>query len=352
MRTDLPALKETLRIPEIWKILGLPGTPGPSCRSPFRQDKTPSFSIHDEGRRWKDFGTGDRGDAIDFIATACSLEKAAALKRFCELAGAPLMRAFAPRLRKDLPAVPARAASHLRTSPPVSINPQPQPFDLPTLRRGSPANIGAVARSRGLDPAAVSLAQSLGTLAFGRVCGFHCWLLGDPGRRITEARRVDGDPFPAMGTLGGRKAHTLRGSHKNWPVGVSVLEKHPHFRAVMLVEGGPDYLAALHFALQQECYDVLPVAMLGRSTGTRIAPEALDLLAGRRVRICPHADPDGGGLTSAHTWAAQLHQHGCDVDLYELTGLHLPDGRPVKDLNEAACLPPNKRFINEYPVLP
>src|SRR4051794_40226778 len=62
-------------------------------------------------------------------------------------------------------------------------------------------------------------------------------------------------------------------------------------------EGGPDYLAALHFAIELDAMNVLPVAILGRNAGrAALDPRALHLLRGRRVRLFPHADADGGGL--------------------------------------------------------
>ncbi|MDB6138700.1 MAG: primase, partial [Verrucomicrobiaceae bacterium] len=259
MTHDLPALKTRLTIPELWLRLGLPGTPGRCCRSPFRADRTPSFSIHDQGRRWKDFGTGEGGDAIDFLATACAVDNAEATRRFLAMAGV------------ELPVFASHSTSHYPT---VSSGTGGLCL-LPPLHRGTPEEVAAAARSRGLAPAALSLAQDLGTLRFGTVCGHDCWVLCDPSRRIAEARRMDRQPFPAIGTLGARKAHTLRGSAKSWPLGTGVLERRPHVRALMLVEGGPDYLAALHFCLEREVHDVLPIAMLGRGTGARIHPEAL-----------------------------------------------------------------------------
>ena len=345
MQTNLRLLKDTLLIPEVWQKLGLPGAPGKSCRSPFRPDHRPSFSIHEGGRRWKDFATGEGGDVIDFIAAAQSLDLPEATRRFLALADAhaaptPSSASLPPHARFRLK---THAAAHGAPTPPSASPPLPGPLNPGgPLRRGSAANLETIARTRHLDPAAVSLAQGLGTLAFTQVCGFPCWLLGDRARRIVEARRMDGLPFPAIGPLGERKAHTLRGSHKDWPVGTAVLGHLPAFRAVMLVEGGPDYLAALHFAIQFERWDILPIAMLGRSAGTRIAPEALALIAGRPVCLYPHEDADGGGLTSAEAWATQLHTHGSPVQIYRFADLHQTDGRPVKDLNDLVHLHPDE----------
>ncbi len=344
---DIPGLKERLLIPEVWQKLGLEGQPGASCRSPFRPDKNPSFSITKDGQRWKDFGTGQHGDVIDFIAVARQISTGEALRVFLELAGVPRQagptrsgtfqvphpaRAQAPSAQGGSP---RRASFKEKVTAllPPQAEPQPEGLRVP-LQSGREEDRQLVAESRHITPEAVSLALALRTLTFAIVRGYRCWLLADAEERVVEARRLDGMPFPECGTLGRRKAHTLRGSRKNWPLGAAVLRRVPDFRTLLLVEGGPDYLAALHFAHELERWDVLPVAMLGRGTGARIDPVALELMRGRRVRIYPHNDADGGGVKSARGWAAQLHKVGCVVDIYELTGLLRTDGTPVKDLND------------------
>lgn len=90
-----------------------------------------------------------------------------------------------------------------------------------------------------------------------------------------EGRRLNRKPYPALTIegkvcLGERKAHTLRGSRKDWPVGIlPAKEYRQSVEAFMLVEGGPDYLAALHLELQQKRTGILPVAILGRGQGLR-----------------------------------------------------------------------------------
>lgn len=317
-------MKERLLIPELRARLGLPGQARVSCRSPFRPERQPSFSIYDQGRRWKDHGTGEGGDAIDFLARACHLDPAEATRRFLALAGVPVGENFPPAARRS-------TGSHSRPA---------ATLQLPTLHRGSAAELQAVARRRHLSPQAVALAQSLRTLAFGSVCGHKCWILGDEAGRLAEARRLDGRPFPAQGPLGERKAHTLRGSRKDWPCGTAVLRRHPGFRSLMLVEGGPDYLAALHLLLALDRWDILPIALLGRSTGTRLCPQALALLAGRRVRLYPHADADAGGLRAAQGWAQQLSRQDCACDFFSFDHLTQADGTAVKDLNDAVLTRP------------
>ncbi len=315
---DLPMLKDRLRIPQAWQALGLPGQAAAHCRSPFRPDRSPSFSIYDDGRRWKDFGTGAHGDVIDFIATARQVDIRTATRLFLELAGVPQ----------------TQTQTQTQTLPRSQKREQPRIH--PPRDTGTEAQRQRVAETRHLSPEAVSLALSLHTLTFGTVRGLPCWILTDAAGRVAEARRVDGLPFPAEGAaLPRRKAHTLPGSRKSWPVGAAVLRRIPNFRTLLLVEGGPDYLAALHFAAALGRWDVLPLALLGRG-GHKIDPQAIALMRGRRVRIYPHADADGGGLASARAWATQLTtQGGCTVDTYQFDdALRRVDGRPVKDLND------------------
>ena len=103
--SPLQAAKERLRIPELWATLGLPGKPARSCCSPFREDRSPSFSIYDEGRKWKDHATGQGGDAVDFLAMALDMQTEDACRKLIELAGGV---PHFPAGRKDGPTVPER----------------------------------------------------------------------------------------------------------------------------------------------------------------------------------------------------------------------------------------------------
>ncbi len=67
-RTRIEEAKARFTIPVQWRMFNLRGDPDSSCRSPFREDRSPSFSVSDDGCKWIDFATGERGDAIDFLA--------------------------------------------------------------------------------------------------------------------------------------------------------------------------------------------------------------------------------------------------------------------------------------------
>ncbi len=111
-------------------------------------------------------------------------------------------------------------------------------------------------------------------------------------------------------------------------------------------------MAVLHFALKQERTGILPVAILGRGQGLRgLHPDSLEHFRGRRVRMVPHNDPDGGSYLSAIRWAQQLRGVGALVDSFHLKGLQAATGAPVKDLNDCCYLAPSQaaELLNLFP---
>ena len=333
---NLDEAKAALPIAALWSKLGIGGTAplrdGQVVSCPFGDrhkngDKNPSFNTHGGGLRFKCFACGVEGSAVDLIALVEGTTDGEACKRLLELAGqgnaASRSQASAVTRRAEKKPSPQTAETRPRVA-------------LPALERGGGMVHLRLMRSRSISFGAVDLALRHGALGFGEVCGYPSWVLGDASRRVVEARRLDRLPFPAVGKLCERKAHSLKGSDKSWPLGVELLRELSSLKTVLLVEGGPDFLAALHFIYEREAFDTWPCAMLGRAVGG-IHPEALALLAGRRVRIYPHADADGGGVVAAKRWSSQLAGAGCDVDGFSFWGLRQRDGAAVKDLNDA-CL--------------
>ena len=76
--SDLAAIKAAYRIGAAWRDLSLPRQSGKCVPSPLREDHSPSFSVFEDGTRWKDHATGDGGDVFDFIrqAQGCSMADA------------------------------------------------------------------------------------------------------------------------------------------------------------------------------------------------------------------------------------------------------------------------------------
>lgn len=312
---------DALRIPELWEHLQLPGIPARSCRSPFRQDRNPSFSVYDDGRYWKDHATNEGGDAIAFYAAAHDgMSRKEAWKAFCVMAGTlePDGRPAIPRTLKTQPASP----------PPVERLP-----DLSRTHYPGAAEIAAIAQLRHLSIEGVRLAAEMECLRMGRVHGHAVWIVTDASQRVATARRLDGQLFTyENGSTS--KSHAL--SSKSMPVGLHGLGSPRAGHAVMFCEGEGDFLAAFHFIALSGAGNLHPVAMLGRTQV--LSPEACKALQGWRIRFYPHVDLDGGGTMAAERWASNIPDAECDA--YSFEGLRKADGSRVEDLNDCARIHP------------
>lgn len=301
--SPLERAKDSLRIPDLWHRLGLPGEPGKSCRSPFREDRTPSFSVSADGLLFNDFASGQKGDAVDFLALALGCDKPTAARRLIEMAstGRALQRRF-PQPR--------------RPSPPPSV-------EMPPLREGTPGELAALSELRGIPIEGLRLAQVAGILRFGAFSGHKAWFVTDTGHRVAQARRMDGENFRA-----GTKAMTLKGACAAWPITPKNSADKPCFA---FCEGGPDLLSAyaLMWAEDREA-DCTAVCMLGANA--QIHPAAIPLFAGKRIRVYPHVDEPG--KAAARKWAIDLRRAGAVVDAYSFDGLKQATGETVGDLND------------------
>ena len=79
--------KAKLRIPELWALLHLPGTPAKSCHVPWREDKNPSGSVYADGLRFHDHATDEDFDAPAFLARVRNLSNADGCREFITLSG-------------------------------------------------------------------------------------------------------------------------------------------------------------------------------------------------------------------------------------------------------------------------
>ena len=75
-------------IPELWKRLALPGEPAKVCLCPFHQDRTASFSIYQNGQRWKCFAGCGSGNAVALLAKATGLSNRDAFRKALEITAA------------------------------------------------------------------------------------------------------------------------------------------------------------------------------------------------------------------------------------------------------------------------
>ena len=325
----LTSLKDCYRIDRAWRDLGLPGGPGKNCRSPFpaehkNSDTNPSFSVFDDGRRAKDFATGENFDVLDFIRKA----------RGCDLAEAV-------RFVEDRLGVP---------SPEYKPNTANKPgVKIPPLRRGTEAELCELTERRGFNQEALRLAERRGFLHFTNLWGHAAWCVTDARRMLFEFRRLDGRHWEAYGRLPERKSHCI-GRGKNWPLGVSEAAE---FGKIVVCEGAPDFLAAHHFAVVENKIESIGIICVLGASNHALALEALAQFKGKLVCLYPHVDD--AGRTAARAWAQQLNKAGsARVTAFDLSGLVLLDGSEGKDLADvcrigADCLDRERKFQEVLP---
>lgn len=326
MFPDLALSKQRLPLPELLVRLGLfecaPGAGSHPC--PLHQErKGAAFNLRYTRGVWLWICHGKcatGGDEVSFLEAFHGLNRRDAIAKYRELTG------FSDR---------GHTALHGLARPPRYPKPKQTMLDFPPqLHPGGHSECEQVARLRSVPTATTVAMSKSGLLGFADVCGLPSWIVFDAYRKIAEARRLDGAPYPPTKILATRKTHTLKGSQKNWPLGLA-----PGDEPILLVEGSGDFVAAHYFCAftQRSTARWKPVAMLGASVNT-LHPEAVPLLTGRRVRIVPQTD-EAGAKAGRH-WAKLLQDIGCTVDGFDLSRLSKADGSPVCDLNDCTTLIP------------
>ena len=89
---NIEEARQRLPLPDLMAKLGLGDYAKSKSKSPFRDEKNASFGIYNtNGRwRWKDHGTGEGGDEIDFLAKLENKSNHDAMLAYAELAGMPI----------------------------------------------------------------------------------------------------------------------------------------------------------------------------------------------------------------------------------------------------------------------
>ena len=314
-RLSIPEAKERLDVAALWPLLKLPGELKRLRSCPFHGDRSASFSIftgNGGALRWKCFAGCGGGGPVELLAVAEGISERDACRRLVELAGGD--------------AVPDTAT--VRAVAPKPMPPRARRLILPVgMHRGSHADLQALATLRGLSLAGIELADARGLVRFAPPRGCRSYIVTDRARVNAQARRMDGGLWAHIGN---KKAWTLPGSRAAWPIGTHEAAAFPF---VALVEGSPDLLAGHHFVTTEgREADVAVVAVLGAANA--IPDDALAILAGKRIRIYPHADP--AGRKAAVRWCGQLECVSCVVDAFRFDGLRRADGGAVGDLNDLA----------------
>jgi hypothetical protein len=314
-------IKQRISIPWLWQFHNLPGAPKPGrrCSSPFYYDNNPDFFISRDGSWFVDHGEPDhKGDIISFEMLASGCTRSGAIHKLRQLASLPENGA------RSFPINARSQPRRYQDSRPL------QPMTLDFLERGSTDDLKRLADLRCLAGEALEIAAAAGALWFATLKGSRAWVVTDRTRYVAEARRLDGRLWEHIN----KKSWTLPGGsegRKRWPLGI--LEANEGGKALALVEGSADYVAAFHWIWAEARRDVVPVGILGAALS--IHPVALRLFAKKRVRIFPHYDAGRlNGFDAARRWAAQLRRVGAVVDCFDFTGLVRSDGQTVCDLND------------------
>src|SRR5258708_19320344 len=210
-------IKARITIPIVAEKLFPGWKPDRSCLSPFRAEKRPSFSVHENGQRWKDYGTDKGGDVFDFYqeATGCDNKEAfKSLKKMIDggtIGANPVIRA-----QKTLP------------------EEKKEQFH-PSLSKPTGEDLDAISNLRAISVKALQIAVDRGFLYVPRLTGERAFVITDKSRRNYLARRLDGQKWEHTTS----KAYTLPHSQPRWPIGIEEAEPFP---AIALCEGGPDFL--------------------------------------------------------------------------------------------------------------
>jgi DNA primase len=307
MDSKIEKIRASCTIEWAWKILDLPGRPARTCKSPFREDKKPSFSVYmaKDGQRWYDQGTGEGGDVVDFWAAAKGITLQAAIDELGLMMGIEAKRHTA----------------RYRTPEKAKEKPEEKPVQWPSdLRMPTIAECESLGMLRDLPAAAFDVAALLGFLKVGTHKGELLWFLTDASKQGAEGKTFTGDPCLASG----KKTAALPGTSKSWCYGLmSDREEWNAIDKLVIVEGLPDFFAALAILIDYPG-NARPISMLGAST--RPGDECRPFINDRECLIIGHNDTEG--RRAIDVWRKRLQELGAsNVHVQDL-----PEG--YKDLCE------------------
>lgn len=204
------------------------------------------------------------------------------------------------------------------------------PFERPTSEQ-----IRIIAQQRNVGREGLELAVDRGLLWTATFKGHPCWIVSDSTRLNAQARRLDGEMFPVPNEEPS-KVWTLLGSVGSQPIGLSQAMKYPN---VILVEGGPDLLAAFHYIyIEGRAGDCCAISILG--AGNKLSESSLPAFKSTRVRLFPHVDLEG--MRAGVRWAQSLRDYVSHLDRFRFKGFHRTDGQPVNDLNDLCYVDPDE----------
>lgn len=268
----LDKAKRLLPLPELMRRLGdyapspaETGRGGFLIKSPLREDKSPSFSVYrrDGEWKWSDKGTGEGGDALDYLRHREGKEFKEARARLIELAGV-----------SDAAPSPTPAK---KAEPRVRVTVKKKVFDWADCAKALTAErVAEIAEWRGYSPEFVEWCRDRGWLGWhkggpalpvhdseGKVIGIHHRQIDDPASWRNTAGKsaplVFGDPtktpasvlvesqWDAMAALAAMEAHrrdvvenmafiASRGADHTGPLAATIESIEPSRRRLYAIE--------------------------------------------------------------------------------------------------------------------
>jgi hypothetical protein len=275
-------IKEKFTVRDVLEMCGIgeiPSRDGTKFRSPLRPDSNPSCSIFKN--RLHDHSAGESYDAIDVFKILRGIDTAEAVRQL----GGDL-----PRLQKS-----RKASVQVNSLPSDDAEKQSKRDVWPDFDQGSPEEIAALAKLRGISDYSLREASRRGWLRFSDSKFGRCWIVTDSTRKNAQARLLSGEKWPDIDA----KAKTLPGSMASTPLGLAEISAAGF---VGVFEGAPDWLAGLDLLGHRNAGQAFAcIALIG--SGMNLAPHAKHF-AGKRVRIFRHRDD--AGLKAAHKWVNHL----------------------------------------------
>ena len=305
--TDINSILSRLTVYDIAKHLGIPLIHKNPQRSPFRQDRHPSFSVFNNGKKWKDHATGESGGIVDFYRMARPVSRDQAFREIINIFGTQCHSRRASKSRQ-------RAIGQIQVGK-GCINIPEFSWDIGKAK--------ILSAQRGYNIDALKFAYDCGCFGFCDYYRQNAWMITDNAALAAQVRRLDGKPWNA-----GNKAITIKGSNAIYPIGIAAARSHNY---VCMTEGSTDFLACFHFAYVNDLEKMIaPISMLGANQ--HIGNEFLPLFNGKDVLIIP--DHDKAGHKALRKWGDAISGYARTVSYFDF-GKCQDTGLPhAKDLCE------------------
>jgi hypothetical protein len=219
------------------------------------------------------------------------------------------------RTKEETPPQPTRRKK--RESPPMGRQAGPRPVKVnwdwrENLRALSVRHCRMLANQRGVSEATVREAERRGLLFAIRSLEGWAWLVTDSERQTASWRLLSGQPWKS----GRVKAKCLPGSDAKRIIGV---REALGYEWAVLVEGGPDLLAALELWPDQGVVCAL-------SANSRFDEQQLTDLYNAKVSVLVYPHNDVSGQRALLEWKRSLCGHRIQMEWSDLGG--------YKDLND------------------